>query len=43
MIESKYGHRVQRFADMRAMFERPDIDVYWVDASFIGRFRPEVE
>ena len=27
MIQSKYGHQVERFTDMRPMFERKDIDV----------------
>ena len=27
LIQSKYGHQVERFTDMRQMFERKDIDV----------------
>ncbi len=42
MIQSKYGHRVEQFTDMRQMFERKDIDVignatqnYWHGLSTI--------
>ena len=42
MIQSKYGHRVEQFTDMREMFERKDIDVignatqnYWHGLSTI--------
>ena len=42
MIESKYGHRVEQYVDMRKMFDRRDIDVianatqnYWHGLSTI--------
>lgn len=42
MVESKYGHRVEQYVDMRKMFDRKDIDVianatqnYWHGLSTI--------
>ncbi len=42
MVESKYGHRVEQYVDMREMFDRKDIDVianatqnYWHGLSTI--------